>query len=121
MFFTKEEFEAKYPDLEIPQDWQIEAVSQMILSQISLTKRDNSWTSSTVPEPIKKATLEQARFMIEQDIPFVDSNKIKAGSMEAELHTDYSTLALRYLANGGYLYRGTPLMSNWGIEMPFGG
>lgn len=120
MFFTVEEFSEKYPDLATPKDWQIEAVSQMILSQIGLTKRDDSWSPTTVPTSIKNACLEQMRFMIEHDIPFVDSNKIKAGSMEAELNSDYSTLALRYLANDGYLYRGAPLMSNWGISMPFG-
>ena len=121
MFFTKEEFNAKYSDIgETPQDWQIEAVSQMILSQIGLSRRDDSWNSTTVPLPIKNACLEQMRFMFEHDIPFVDTNKLKAGSMDAELHTDYSTLALRYLANGGYLYRGNPLMGNWGINMPFG-
>ena len=121
MFFTKEEFKNKYPDISFtPEVWQIEAVSQMILSQIGLTRRDDSWTSSTVPQPIKNACLEQMRFMFEHDIPFVDTNKLKAGSMDAELHTDYSTLALRYLANGGYLYRGNPLMCNLGINMPFG-
>lgn len=121
MFFTLEEFQTKYPDLiETPENWQIEAVSQMILSQIALTRRDDSWTSTTVPSAIKKACLEQMRFMVEHDIPFVDSNKIKAGSMDAELNSDYSTLALRYLANAGYLYRGAPMMSNWGISLPFG-
>ena len=121
MFFTKEEFEDKYPDMAFtPENWQIEAVSQMILSQIGLTRRDESWTSSTVPQPIKNACLEQTRFMFEHDIPFVDTSKLKAGSMDAELHTDYSTLALRYLANADYLYRGSPMMSNRGINMPFG-
>lgn len=122
MFFTVQEFQAKYPNItEIPENWQIEAVSQMILSQVALTRRDDSWNDTTVPQPIKNASLEQMRFMIEHDIPFVDANKVKAGSMEAELHTDYSTLALRYLANADYLYRGTPMMSNWGISLPFGG
>lgn len=121
MFFTLEEFQAEYPNIsEIPENWQIKAVSQMILSQVSLTRRDDSWTSSTVPQPVKDACLEQMRFMFEHDIPFVDSNKIRAGSMDAELHTDYSTLALRYLANAGYLYRGAPMMSNWGISLLFG-
>lgn len=121
MFFTAEEFKIKYPDVaETPLDWQIEAVSQMILSQIGLTRRDDSWNATTVPLPIKNACLEQMRFMFEHDIPFVDTNKLRAGSMDAELHTDYSTLALRYLANTGYLYRGSQLMSNWGIGMPFG-
>lgn len=121
MFFTQEEFKTKYPEIkELPQDWQIEAISQMILSQIGLSRRDDSWNSTTVPLAIKNACLEQMRFMYEHDIPFVDTNKLKAGSMDAELHTDYSTLALRYLANAGYLYRGSQLMSNWGINMPFG-
>ena len=121
MFFTVDEFKNKYPYIaETPLDWQIEAVSQMILSQIGLTRRDESWNATTVPLPIKNACLEQMRFMFEHDIPFVDTNKLRAGSMDAELHTDYSTLALRYLANAGYLYRGSQLMSNWGIGMPFG-
>lgn len=121
MFFRVDEFKNKYPDIaETPLDWQIEAVSQMILSQIGLTRRDESWNATTVPLPIKNACLEQMRFMFEHDIPFVDTNKLRAGSMDAELHTDYSTLALRYLANAGYLYRGSQLMSNWGINMPFG-
>lgn len=121
MFFTLEEFQNKFPDIdETPKNWQIEAVSQMILSQIALTRRDDSWDSTTVPLPIKNACLEQMRFMFEHDIPFVDTNKLRAGSMDAELHTDYSTLALRYLANAGYLYRGAPMMSNWGISLPFG-
>ena len=121
MFFTLEDFQAKYPNIAVvPEGWQIEAVSQMILSQVALTRRDDSWTTETVPTAIKNACLEQMRFMIEQDIPFVDASKIKAGSMEAELHSEYSTLALRYLANAGYLYRGSPLISNWGVGLPFG-
>ena len=121
MFFTKEEFLQKYPGItETPENWQIEAVSQMILAQIGLSKRNDSWNETTVPLAIKNASLEQMRFMLEHDIPFVDTDKITAGNMNAELNSDYSTLALRYLANAGYLWRGTPLMSNWGISMPFG-
>lgn len=120
MFFTLEEFSKKFPEItETPENWQIEAVSQMILAQIGLSKRDN-WDSTNVPLAVKNASLEQMRFMLEHDIPFVDSNKTTAGNMNAELNSDYSTLALRYLANAGYLWRGTPLMSNWGISMPFG-
>lgn len=121
MFFTKEEFSKKFPEItETPENWQIEAVSQMILAQIGLSKRNDSWNETTVPLAIKNASLEQMRFMLEHDIPFVDTDKITAGNMNAELNSDYSTLALRYLANAGYLWRGTPLMSNWGISMPFG-
>lgn len=59
--------------------------------------------------------------MIDHDIPFVDFNKrVKAGNMEADINTDYSTLALRILANHGYLYRGSPINSNMAIDMPFG-
>lgn len=65
--------------------------------------------------------MEQLRFMLESDIPFVDYNKrIKAGSMDADLSSDYSTLALRILANNGYLYRGSPLSHNMVANIPFG-
>ena len=58
MFFTLEEFQNKFPDIdETPKNWQIEAVSQMILSQIALTRRDDSWNSTTVPQPVKNACL----------------------------------------------------------------
>ena len=119
MYFTKEEFQEKYSDYSIPNNWEIEAVCEMILSQIGLSMRQE-WDTQTVPDAIKKASMEQMRFMYDHDIPFVDSTKIKAGSMDADLNSDYSTLALRYLANGGYLYRGTPLMSNMSLNMMWG-
>ena len=41
--------------------------------------------------------MEQLRFMLEYDIPLIDyKGRVKAGDMESELNTDYSTLALRY-------------------------
>ena len=63
---------------------------------------------------------EQARFLIEQDIPHVDTAKLKAGEMSAELNSEYSTLALTMLSNGGYLYRGSPLNYNMGLNLSWG-
>lgn len=123
-FFTKEEFGIKYPEYSIADisTWQIEAVSEMIFSQIGLRYRDASWDTISVPLPIKNASMEQMRFVLEHDIPFVDFDKdIKAGTMSSPLKTDYSTLALRILANNGYLYRGTPMSSNMALTIPFGG
>ena len=122
-FFTIAEFQEKYTEyatLTIP-TWNIEAVSEVIFSQVGLIYRDASWDTTSVPLPIKNASMEQLRFMIEHDIPFIDyDKKVKAGSMEAELFSDYSTLALRILANNGYLYRGNPINQNMGINLPWG-
>lgn len=122
IFFSSQDFKAKYSEyasLDVPV-WQIEAVSEMIYSQIGLRLRDASWNANSVPLPIKNASMEQLRFMIEHDIPFVDAQSIKAGSMDASLYTDYSTLALRILANNGYLFRGSPMSSNMALDIPFG-
>lgn len=121
-FFTLEEFTDKYSDyasITIP-TYYIEASCEMIFSQVGLRYRDTSWNKDSVPLSIKNASMEQLRFMIEHDIPFVDSQDIKAGSMESHLKSDYSTLALRILANNGYLYRGNPINQNMGLELPFG-
>lgn len=123
-FFTIAEFEDKYPDYANADisTWQIEAVSEMIFSQIGLRYRDTSWDTTSVPLPIKNASMEQLRFMLEHDIPFIDFNKtIKAGSMSSDLNTDYSTLALRILANNGYLFRGSRMSDNMSLTIPFGG
>ena len=120
-FFKKDEFVSKYPNYQLDEDWKIEAVSEIIYSQVGLRYRNPNWTSDTVPTAIKNASMEQLRFMLEYDIPFIDyKGKVKAGDMESELNTDYSTLALRYLANGGYLYRGNTLSQNRSLNMPFG-
>lgn len=124
-FFTQKEFSKAYEGTSLEAytipAWQIEAVSEIIYSQIGARLRDADWNSETVPLPIKRATLEQARFMIEHDIPFVNIDKhIKAGNMEADLISDVSTLALRILENNGYLYRGSPLNENMGLNIPFG-
>ena len=123
-FFTIAEFEVKYPEYASANisTWEIEAVSEMIFSQVGLRYRDTSWDTISVPLPIKNATMEQMRFMLEHDIPFVDIDKhIKAGSMDASLKTDYSTLALRMLSNGGFMFRGSPMSSNMSLDIPFGG
>ena len=123
-FFTKAEFELKYLEYANADvsTWKIEAVSEMIFSQVGLRYRDTSWNNTSVPLPIKNASMEQLRFMIEHDIPFIDYNKnIKAGNMSADLNSDYSTLSLRILANNGYLYRGSRMSDNMALTIPFGG
>ena len=120
-FFTKEEFENKY-NITLPNNdlWKIEAVSEMIFSQLGLIFRDKTWTSVTVPNVIKNASMEQLRFMCEYDIPLIDyKGKVEAGAMKSELNSDYSTLALRMLANAGYLYRGNPINHNMSMGLPF--
>lgn len=123
-FFTIEEFLDKYSEYssaDIP-TWQIEAVSEMIFSQVGLKFRDMSWDTTNVPLPIKNASMEQLRFMLEHDIPFVDYDKhVQAGSMSADLSSDYSTLALKILGNNGYLYRGNTMSVNMNMSIPFGG
>ena len=123
-FFTIAEFLEKYPEYANADvsTWKIEAVSEMIFSQVGLRYRDTSWDTTSVPLPIKNASMEQMRFMIDSDIPFVDYDKsIRAGNMSADLKSDYSTLALRILGNNGYLYRGSRMSDNMGLDIPFGG
>ena len=120
-FFTQTEFENKYNITMSNNDlWKIEAVSEMIFSQLGLRYRDNTWTASTVPSVVKNASMEQLRFMYEYDIPLIDyKGMVSAGAMKSELSSDYSTLALRMLANAGYLYRGNPINQNMGMSLPF--
>ena len=119
-FFTKDEFVKKYPDWNNPEDWKIEAVCEKIYSQIGLAKRGN-WDITNVPDAVKRASMEQLRFMFEYDIPFIDyKGVVRAGDMSSELNSDISTLALTILGNNGYLYRGSPLNSNMGIGVNFG-
>lgn len=115
--FKSSEFKEKY-NIDID-TVTIESASEMIYAQIATTMRGN-WNSENVPERIKNATMEQARFLIEQDIPHVDTNKLKAGEMSAEINSEYSTLALTMLANGGYLYRGNPINYNMGLNLSWG-
>ena len=120
-FFTRDEFSSKYQITIGQKDlWKIEAVSQMIYSQIGLRYRNPNWTSDTVPTAIKNASMEQLRFMYEYDIPLIDyKGKVKAGDMENEFYSDYSTLALRMLANAGFMFRGNPINQNMGINITF--
>lgn len=122
-FFTSDEFLDKYTELSDNdfEQWQIEAVCEMIFSQIGLAFRNSNWNDTNVPLAIKKASMEQLRFMIEHNIPFIDyDKKVEAGDMKAEINSDYSTLALRMLSNAGYLYRGNPVNSNMLVSAPFG-
>lgn len=122
-FFTSDEFLEKYSEYSENdfESWMIDAVCEMIFSQIGKMFRDSSWDEYSVPTPIKNASMEQLRFMIEHSIPFIDyDKKVKAGDMEANIFTDYSTLALRMLSNAGYLYRGNPINANMLVSAPFG-
>lgn len=116
-FFTSSEFKAKYKQEIDPVI--IETASEMIFAQVSTLMR-SEWTSENVPQRIKDASMEQARFLIEQDIPHVDTQKLRAGEMSAELNSEYSTLALTMLSNGGYLYRGNPINYNMGLNISWG-
>lgn len=121
-FFTSNDFKTKY-NITLSQNdtWKIEAVSDMIYAQIGLIYRNPNWTSENVPEVVKNASMEQLRFMLEYDIPLIDyKGTVEAGAMRSELSSDYSTLALRMLANAGLQYRGNPLNQNMSLDLPFG-
>lgn len=117
-FFTSNDFEEKYNiELQDNDTWKIEAACEMIYNQVGLRFR-GAWDENTVPSPIKNASMEQLRFMLEYDIPFIDyKGRVEAGEMKSELKTRYSTLALQMLANAGYLFRGNPLNHNMGINI----
>lgn len=118
-FFTSEEFTNKYGiTIPITDNWKIEAACEMIYNQCNQNRRNNTWNTESVPECIKNASMEQLRFMYEYDIPLLDvRGEIRAGEMSSNLKTDYSTLALRILANNGYLFRGTPSSHNKSMLM----
>lgn len=120
-FFTSTEFTTKYTEYESISTNTIMEASEMIFAQVSPIYRDSSWTDETVPEAIKNASMEQARFLLAYEIPHIDTKKLKAGNMEAELTTEYSTLALTILANAGYQYRGNPINYNMNLGIEFGG
>jgi len=121
-FFTINDYYEKYNVLLSYEDtWKIEAVSEMIYNQVGLMYRNPNWTPENVPTAIKNASMEQFRFMQEYDIPLIDyKGRVEAGEMKNELKSDYSTLALRMLANAGYLFRGNPLNQNMNMTFPFG-
>ena len=116
-FFSQNEFNTKY-NLSVS-TYQIEMASEMIFSQVGVRYRA-IWDENSCPTVVKNAAMEQLRFMLEHDIPFVDyKDKLKAGDMESTLSSDYSTLALRMLSNGGYTFRGAPINYNMGIKTEF--
>ena len=93
---------------------------EMIYGQVGVKFRNPNWDSTTCPTAIKNASMEQLRFMLEYQIPFLDNRgTIKAGAMESNLITDISTLAQIMLGNAGYLDRGNPINYNMGINLPF--
>ena len=118
-FFTSTDYAKKYN--EGIEQVRIEEACEMIFAQVSPIYRNKDWNFQTAPVAIKNASMEQARFLQEQDIPHVDSKKLKAGNMEAELKSEYSTLALMMLSNAGYLYRGNPINYNMALNIEFGG
>jgi hypothetical protein len=66
-------------------------------------------------------SLSQAVRAVINQVPRLDyKGKVEAGEMKSEFKTDYSTLALRILANAGYLYRGNPINQNMSLNLPFG-
>ena len=118
-FFTKEEYNNKYS--QIVEDYQIEMACEKIFSVIGVRYQNPNWTNDNVPIAIKNASMEQLRFMLEYQIPFLDNRgEIKAGQMSSNLITDISTLAYCMLGNAGYLYRGNPINYNMGMNLPFG-
>ena len=118
-FFTIQEYKTKYGvDVAL---WQIENACEIIYSQVGVRYRNPNWNDTTCPMAIKNASMEQLRFMLEYDIPFLDNRgSIEAGAMKSDLISDVSTLSLRMLGNAGYLYRGNPINENMGMNLPFG-
>ena len=115
--FTESEYKARYDNEEIDTTT-IEEASDMIFAQCSPMYR-RKWTSTDVPEEIKRACLVQAKFLKDYEIPDIDyKSKVKAGEMEAELSSHYSTYALTILANAGYMYRGS--LPNFFIDINLG-
>lgn len=125
-FFTKDEFLSEYRDecesYSITES-NIKDACLMIFSQIGLRYRDYSWNKDTVPQPIKDASMEQLRFLLIHDIPFLDTDEFKVDGMEAKLESIISKKALFYLSNSqiNYLYRGNQINSNMSLPISFGG
>lgn len=120
-FFTDQEFLDKYSNFDDIEKETIIEASEMIFAQVSPCFRDNNWDDTTVPKAVKNASMEQARFLLMYEIPHLDTHKLRAGNMESELITEYSTLALTMLSNAGYLYRGNPINYNMSLGIESGG
>lgn len=125
-YFTKEEFLEEYSDecgsFDIKNS-DIKSACLMIFSQIGLRYRDYSWDENTVPKLIKEASMEQLRFLLVHDIPFLDANKFDVDGMHADLDSTLSKKALWYLSSAetNYLFRGNTMNQNMSIKIPFGG
>ncbi len=125
-YFTEEEFMGKYYDecgsYKITAS-NIEDACLMIFSQIGLRYRDYSWNENTVPKAIKNASMEQLRFLLVHDIPFLDTNKFEIDGMSAELDSTISKKALLFLSTAevNYFSRTNTINQNMGINIPFGG
>ena len=118
-FFTKQEFNQKYS--QTVEDYQIEMACEIIYSYVGTRYQNPNWNETSCPTAIKNASMEQLRFMLEYQIPFLDNRgAIKAGAMESDLITDISTLSQRMLGNAGYLYRGNPINYNKTLNMSYG-
>lgn len=124
-YFTEEEFMDKYydecGDYKITVS-NIEDACLMIFSQIGLRYRNYSWNENTVPKAIKNASMEQLRFLLVHDIPFLDTNKFEIDGMSAELDSTISKKALLFLSTAevNYLSRVNTINQNMGINIPFG-
>lgn len=122
-FFTINEFIERYHECNDTNKLRLTIMeaSEMIFAQVSPSFRNSNWDKTTVPKAIKNASMEQARFLLAYEIPHIDTHKLRAGNMDTELTTEYSTLALTMLANAGYLYRGNPINYNMSLGIEFGG
>ena len=79
-FFTTDEFKDKY-GIEV-QEFQVEIACEMIYSQVGLKYRNSNWDDTSIPTPIKNASMEQLRFMLEYEIPTLDfKGEVVAGNI----------------------------------------
>ena len=118
-FFTEAEYKQRYGENETIDTEIIEMASDMIFAQCSPTLRVDTWNNTNVPSEVKRASLVQAKFLKDYEIPFIDyKGNVKVGEMNAELSSKYSTYALTILANNGYQYRGS--LPNFSIDINLG-
>ena len=76
--FTEQEFLEKYSNsIESIDEVTIIEASEMIFAQVSPCFRDYNWTDGKVPQAIKNAAMEQARFLIMYEIPHIDTHKLE--------------------------------------------
>lgn len=118
-FFTEAEYKARYGNSESIDLDTIEMSSDMIFNQCAPMFRSNTWDKDSVPSDVKRASIVQAKFLKDYEIPDIDyKSKVEVGEMKTELASHYSTYALTILANGGYQYRGS--LPNFSINIDLG-